>query len=52
MAEVIGLCHRAIVMRAGRIAGEVAGAAMTETAIVRYAMGLDDTAREAAHAGA
>ncbi len=52
MAEVIGLCHRAIVMRAGRIAGEVAGAAMTETAILRYAMGLDDTARETPHAGA
>ncbi|TFF23023.1 sugar ABC transporter ATP-binding protein [Jiella endophytica] len=49
MSEVIGLCHRVIVMRSGRIAGEVSGEAVTEEAIVRRAMGLDGEAREAAH---
>ena len=54
MSEVIGLCHRVIVMRSGRLAGEVEGAEITEDAIVRRAMGLDvsparGTATEAAH---
>ena len=30
MQELIGLCHRILVMRDGRIVGEVAGEAMTE----------------------
>ncbi len=30
MAELIGLCHRILVMREGRIVGELAGDAMTE----------------------
>ncbi|MGB5864534.1 MAG: sugar ABC transporter ATP-binding protein [Sulfitobacter sp.] len=41
MQEVIGLADRVLVMRAGRIAGEVAGADKTEDKIVRLAMGLD-----------
>lgn len=45
MAEVIGLSHRVIVMHAGRIAGELEGAAIGEEAIVRYAMGLEGTNR-------
>ena len=41
MTEVIGLCDRVVVMRRGRIAGEVQGAEVNEEAIVRLAMGLD-----------
>ncbi|SFC11298.1 sugar ABC transporter ATP-binding protein [Tropicimonas isoalkanivorans] len=41
MTEVIGLCDRVIVMRRGRIAGEVTGADVNEDDIVRLAMGLE-----------
>ncbi|MCB8836462.1 sugar ABC transporter ATP-binding protein [Aurantimonas sp. VKM B-3413] len=55
MSEVIGLCHRVIVMRSGRLAGEIEGREITEEAIVRRAMGLETTgvsAREGAvHGG-
>jgi ribose transport system ATP-binding protein len=44
MAEVIGLCHRVVVMRLGRIMGELDGAAITEEAIVRLQMGLTEAA--------
>ena len=40
MTEVIGLCDRVLVMRRGRIAGEVTGADVNEDSIVRLAMGL------------
>jgi len=40
MTEVIGLCDRVLVMRRGRIAGEVTGADVNEDVIVRLAMGL------------
>src|SRR5690606_37704140 len=40
MTEVIGLSDRVLVMREGRLAGEVAGKAMTEDNIVRLAMGV------------
>ena len=40
MQELIGLCHRILVMRSGRIVGEVAGEAMTEDEIVTYATGV------------
>jgi ribose transport system ATP-binding protein len=40
MGELIGLCHRIIVMRAGRIVGEVSGEAMTEDEIVVLATGV------------
>ena len=41
MAELIGICHRIVVMRAGRIVGEVSGAAMTEDEIVVLAAGVE-----------
>ncbi|WP_373355902.1 sugar ABC transporter ATP-binding protein [Pseudoroseicyclus sp. CXY001] len=41
LPEVIGLADRVLVMRRGRLAGEVAGRDKTEDAIVRLAMGLD-----------
>jgi len=41
MSELIGLCHRIVVMRAGRIVGELAGADMTEQAIVVLATGVE-----------
>lgn len=49
MPEVIGLADRVLVMRAGRIAGELRGAEVTEEGIVRLAMGL--TARQEATDG-
>ena len=44
MTELIGVCHRIIVMRNGQIVGEVAGDAMTEHAIVVLATGVDVSA--------
>ncbi len=41
MSELIGLCHRIVVMRAGRIVGELAGADMNEQAIVVLATGVE-----------
>ncbi len=41
MPELIGICDRILVMRAGRIVGEVAGEHMTETEIVVLATGAD-----------
>ncbi|CCH77473.1 Ribose import ATP-binding protein rbsA 2 [Nostocoides japonicum T1-X7] len=43
MEEVIGLAHRVIVMRRGRIAGQLAGDAITENAIAHLAFGQDAT---------
>ena len=40
MQELIGVCHRILVMRGGRIVGEVSGARMTEQEIVVYATGV------------
>ncbi len=50
MPELIGLCHRVVVMRNGHVAGEVSGEGMTEDAIVFLATGVheDDAARIAA----
>jgi ribose transport system ATP-binding protein len=50
MAELIGVCHRVVVMRAGRIVGEVSGEAMTEHAIVVLATGVDNEEEAAAAA--
>ena len=47
MTELIGICHRIVVMRNGRIVGEVAGEGMTEHAIVVLATGVDAPAGEA-----
>lgn len=40
MQEVMGLSDRVLIMRQGRIAGELTGADATEDAIVRLAMGV------------
>ena len=44
MPEVIGLSHRVCVMRHGRIAGELAGDAVTEDAILDLAAGVPGAA--------
>lgn len=44
MQEVIGLSDRVLVMRQGRIAGELTGAEASEEAIVRLAMGVGQSA--------
>lgn len=46
MPELIGLASRVVVMHAGRITGELAGAAVTEDNIVRLAMGMHDTDKD------
>lgn len=40
MQEVIGLSHRVVVMRQGRMAGMLEGAEITEAEIMRYAAGI------------
>jgi ribose transport system ATP-binding protein len=50
LPEVIGLASRVVVMSRGRIAGELAGSAITEEAILRRAMGVADTDQERATA--
>ena len=47
MAELIGICHRIIVMRNGRVVGEVSGETMNEHAIVVLATGVDAKAEGA-----
>jgi ribose transport system ATP-binding protein len=42
MQELIGLCHRVIVMRNGRIAGEVAQSNLSEDSIVYLATGVHE----------
>jgi ribose transport system ATP-binding protein len=42
MQELIGLCHRVVVMRNGRVAGEVAQAHLSEDAIVYLATGVHE----------
>ena len=46
MPELIGICDRIVVMRAGRVVGEVTGERMTEHEIVVLATGA--TSEEAA----
>ena len=41
MAEVIGLSHRVVVMRSGRVTGVLSGDEINEDLIVRHAMGLE-----------
>ena len=51
MTELIGICHRIVVMRAGRVVGELAGLAMTEHDIVVLATGVDEVSEpRGAHA--
>ncbi|HSX73615.1 MAG TPA: ATP-binding cassette domain-containing protein, partial [Shinella sp.] len=49
MPELLGLCDRVLVVREGRIAGELGAEEMTEEAVIRLASGLG-TARAANHA--
>jgi len=51
MQELIGLCHRVLVMRAGRIAGEVEREALSEDAIVFLATGVHEEKVAALAAG-
>ena len=44
--EILGLAHRVLVMRAGRIAAEFRGEAMTEAAILGAAFGATDAGTE------
>lgn len=46
MPEVLGLSDRVLVMRQGRVAGELAGADITETAVVRLVMGTTEQTPE------
>jgi ribose transport system ATP-binding protein len=46
MTELIGVCHRILVMRAGRIVGEVSGEAMNEHDIVVLATGVEGERHE------
>jgi ribose transport system ATP-binding protein len=52
MQELIGLCHRIIVMREGRIVGEMDGEGASEDAIVALATGVAATGAHAGIAGA
>ena len=47
MAELIGICHRILVMRGGEIVGEVEGEQMNEHNIVVLATGVETGARVA-----
>ncbi len=40
LPEIIGLCHRALVMREGRIVGELEGGELTEESVMRLAAGV------------
>lgn len=42
MQELIGLCHRVVVMRNGRVAGEVAQADLSEDSVVYLATGVHE----------
>ncbi|WP_112308647.1 sugar ABC transporter ATP-binding protein [Pseudogemmobacter bohemicus] len=42
MLELIGMCDRVLVMRAGQIAGALSGPALTEEGIIELAMGRDN----------
>ncbi len=44
MEELLGLAHRVVVLRKGRVAAELAGPAMTEAAILAAAFGTNGTA--------
>ena len=48
LPEVIGLADRVVVMNRGRISGELEGDAISESAILRLAMGLDEKEPEPA----
>jgi ribose transport system ATP-binding protein len=51
MAEIIGLCHRVMVMHRGRLTGELEGEAIREDRIVRHATGLEGLAQPQSEPG-
>ena len=51
LPEVIGLSHRVLVMRQGRIVGEVTGTDINEEEIVRYATGVKTMNEREVHVG-
>jgi len=46
MQEVIGLAHRVVVMREGRLAGVLEGAEISESEIMRYAAGIKQSGHD------
>ncbi len=42
MLELIGMCDRVLVMRAGRVAGELTGTDISEEGIIELAMGREN----------
>jgi len=48
MTELIGLCHRILVMRDGRLVGEVSGDGVTEQNLVVLATGAGASVQPAA----
>lgn len=43
MTELIGMCDRVLVMRNGRIVGELAGNEMEENNLIKFAMGVNES---------
>jgi ribose transport system ATP-binding protein len=43
LPELIGLCHRIVVLRNGRVAGTVDAATATEESLIHLAAGVDAT---------
>jgi ribose transport system ATP-binding protein len=41
LPEIIGLCHRALVMREGELMGQFSGDELTEEAVMRLAAGVE-----------
>ena len=52
LPELLGLSHRILVMRGGRIAGSLTGEDMTETAAIQLATGVQTQSLEESHAAA
>ncbi len=46
LPELLGLCSRVLVMREGRIVGELSGEGLSEREVIEYATGLRGDARE------
>jgi ABC-type sugar transport system ATPase subunit len=40
LPEILGLCHRALVLREGKVAGELQGSELSEEAVMRLAAGV------------
>lgn len=49
MPELLGLCHRVLVMHGGRVVGELSGPDLTEQEVIQYATGLKRAEGGASH---